>query len=92
MPDELVDVYMKATKQPLAKGKKTHDYQVTEKKTGNLLGAIRWYGPWRGYCFFPACGVVFDAGCLCQIADWLSELKCNYKEYRALLKCGTGGV
>ncbi len=82
MPDEMNGVYMKATKQPLVKSKKTHDYLVTEKETGNLLGSISWHGPWRRYCFFPACGVVFDAGCLCQIEDWILELMTIYKEQK----------
>ena len=79
MPETLMGKYMQAVIQPPEKGKKTRAYQVTEIGADNFLGAIRWYAPWRGYCFFPACGTVFDGGCLLQLSDWLYELNAAHR-------------
>lgn len=35
---------------------------------GQHLGVTKWYAPWRRFCFFPAGGVLFDAGCMQEIA------------------------
>lgn len=34
------------------------------------LGAIKWFGRWRRYCFFPGSNTVFDTGCLEEIANF----------------------
>jgi hypothetical protein len=36
---------------------KTQVWDVLSKKDKSVLGTIKWYAPWRQYCFFPACGV-----------------------------------
>ena len=82
MPETLEGKYMRADVQPPEPGKKTRGYRVSEKATGGQLGMVRWYGPWRGYCFFPACGVVFDGGCLTQIVEWLVTLNAAHKAAR----------
>ena len=35
------------------------------------LGQIRWYAPWRKYAFFANSQMLFDAGCLEEIANFL---------------------
>ncbi len=37
-----------------------------------VLGSIRWYAPWRKYCFYCSAlqCVVFDVNCLREIADF----------------------
>ena len=37
-----------------------------------VLGIIRWYAPWRKYCFYTLEGgaMVFDVNCLREIADF----------------------
>ena len=37
-----------------------------------VLGSIRWYAPWRKYCFYTLEGgaMVFDVNCLREIADF----------------------
>jgi hypothetical protein len=82
MPETLTGKYMRADIQPSEPRKRTRDYLVSEKKTGGQLGVIRWYGPWRGYCFFPSWDVVFDGGCLTQIVDWLVTLNAAHKAAR----------
>lgn len=42
-----------------------------DTQTGLVLGEIRWYGPWRRYCFFPSDGTLFDASCLIEITAFI---------------------
>ena len=46
---------------------KTKIIQVLNRNHGDWLGEIRWYGPWRQYCFMPASDAVFNKGCLNDI-------------------------
>jgi hypothetical protein len=41
------------------------------------LGEIRWYGPWRQYCYYPPIESIFSAGCLQDIADFIKQLMDN---------------
>lgn len=53
---------------------KTMVWQVISKKSGNLLGQIAWYGPWRQYAFFPVpADVLFNAECLGDIKAFLEN-------------------
>lgn len=58
------------------KGKKTLVYRVVNNKWGDELGQIRWYGPWRAYCFFVGQGreTVWSAGCLRDIQDAMNKI------------------
>lgn len=61
-------------------GRKTYICTITEKADEfNHLGEIKWYPPWRGYCFYPAYQTVFDTGCLGKIYDWVVELNLHHK-------------
>lgn len=72
--------YMHLVEQPTPVERKTAIYEVRENVGDALLGHIKWYGPWRGFCWFPACGTVFDAGCLSQIIEWIKTLNTQHKE------------
>ena len=41
---------------------------------GEELGEIKWYGPWRAYCYFPPSLAVYSAGCLQDIASFIGQL------------------
>ena len=45
------------------KGKTTR-WEVRNKHNGALLGLVKWYPPWRQYCFYPNADAVFSHGCL----------------------------
>jgi hypothetical protein len=65
---------------------KTKCFWVKNKLTGYLLGAIKWYAPWRKYCFFvDTTGLVFDAGCLADIQEFMNglmaERRANYETH-----------
>lgn len=40
-----------------------------------VLGEVKWYGPWRQYCFFPDGYTVFSAGCMDDINDFMRNLR-----------------
>jgi len=61
---------------------KSKRYIVRSNKSGGLLGGITWYAPWGQYCFMAnfSCDVVFSAGCLADIADFIKHLMDEGKE------------
>lgn len=54
--------------------RKTPTVRVLSKRSGEELGAIVWYGPWRQFCFFPAVGTIFNTGCMTDIQAKIAEL------------------
>lgn len=55
-------------------GKKTEMYEILSISRDALLGYIKWYGPWRQYCFFPECDTIFNKGCLNTINEFINKL------------------
>lgn len=53
---------------------KTKAYNVVSKVSQDVLGEVRWYGPWRRYCFFPGDSMLFDYACLTEINTFLFAL------------------
>ena len=47
----------------------TKRFSVTEK-SGSKLGEIRWFAPWRKYCFFTN-NVVLEEVCMADISEFL---------------------
>ena len=37
------------------------------------LGNIAWFGRWRRYVFFPQQGMLFDAACLRELAEFMES-------------------
>jgi len=58
----------------LKPGRKTHTYTVVNKTRGDILGSIKWYGPWRKFCFFPSASTVWSVDCLKDISGVLGSL------------------
>ena len=50
---------------------KTWKYRVANSAT--KLGEVKWYAPWRRYCFFPSGSVLFDASCLREITMFMDS-------------------
>lgn len=59
--------YMTATEQPRLPRRVTSSFVITDRH-GGTLGAVEWYGAWRGYCFFPEGRPVFNPDCLQRLA------------------------
>lgn len=56
-------------------GRKTPIIVVRSLSSGTELGQVRWYGPWRQFCFHPACQTIFNVGCMTEIQNVIAELK-----------------
>lgn len=55
-------------------GRKTPIVYVCSKRTGAALGQIRWYGPWRQFCFYPEPATIFNKGCMVEIQNQIGLL------------------
>lgn len=38
-----------------------------------MLGEIRWYAPWRRYCFYPKDNTLFDRNCLLEVIAMIDQ-------------------
>lgn len=55
----------------------TKQFTIQPKNSSDInesLGLIKWYSPWRRYCFHPANQTIFDSKCLSNINDFISSL------------------
>ncbi|MBE3049608.1 hypothetical protein IMZ48_45365 [Candidatus Bathyarchaeota archaeon] len=66
---ELVGKHIAIHLQTVAGGRT--DYYSVTKRLGGLLGWVRWYGPWRCWCFLPCEGTVWSADCLEDIVRFI---------------------
>jgi len=64
-------IFEKAAQQPA----KTSAWECKNAKSGTVLGIVKWYGPWRRYCYFPTVQAVYSAGCLNDITHFIEQLK-----------------
>jgi len=58
---------------------KTVVYECRNNRSGEVLGEVKWYGPWRQYCFHVAGGApyttaIFNVGCMKDICDFIEQL------------------
>lgn len=58
-------------------------YDVTNRRSGQLLGTIRWFGAWRQYVFAPAAQTLYSAGCLVDVAAFMHEKRDERKAAKA---------
>jgi hypothetical protein len=77
---------------------KTKQFAVKNKTSDFILGYVKWHGPWRRYCFFiDRPDLVFDAGCLAEICDFINKLMLERKTEKsnnqmALAKVGVAAL
>lgn len=53
---------------------KTDVYAVMTKDNETELGIIKWYAPWRQYCFIPDDNTIYSRGCITDINDFIERL------------------
>jgi hypothetical protein len=53
---------------------KTTVWTIHNNITNDILGKIKWYGPWRQYCLHTIDNVVFNDGCLSDIIRFIKQL------------------
>ena len=58
---------------------KTEIFNILSKSSGFILGQIKWYGPWRQYCFFPSPHSVFNNSCMNDIIKFINILMMDRK-------------
>lgn len=68
MTKEKISSYLNFS-EPVKISKRTVVVKVSNARSKDRLGEIRWYGPWRQYCFYPVHATIFNRGCLREIAD-----------------------
>jgi len=60
---------------------KTKQFAVRNKLSEFILGYVKWHAPWRRHCFCTVANfLVFDAGCLSDIHDFINNLMLERKE------------
>ena len=59
---------------------KTRNWTVTANEGGAVLGIVKWYIPWRKYCFFPERNCVFEQDCLRDIAEFCEVRTKTHRE------------
>lgn len=63
---------------------KTNIYSIINKMDSSVhLGYIKWFGPWRKYCFYPTSGTVWDTKCLAGVVFFINELMAARKADKA---------
>ena len=65
--------YICVTRAPKDPKRKTTIFEIRNKRSGDMLGDVKWYGPWRQFCFFPLAGTVWSNGCLYDIKDVIAK-------------------
>ena len=61
---------------------KTLIFRVTNSKSGEVIGTIKWATNFRKYAFWPHDETYYDAGCLKDIADFITKLMDERKKQR----------
>ena len=65
--------YIQFVKRATTDKRITSVWRCKNRKSGQELGIVRWYAPWRKYCYFPTSQAVYSPGCLEDIADFISK-------------------
>lgn len=76
--------YIQFLLQPRDPKKKTLTWVVVDL-AGSGIGVVKWYAPWRRYCFFPDLNTVFEEKCLNEISDFIFTHTTAHKRARHTL-------
>ena len=58
----------------IAEKPKTSVFSIVSKRYGDELGIVKWYAPWRQYCFFPSEETIWNRGCLREVNEFIQKL------------------
>jgi len=53
---------------------KTSVWHCLSQSNHAVLGVVKWYGPWRQYCFMPEPNTVFNISCNNDINEFIQGL------------------
>jgi hypothetical protein len=68
------DEWIDFEEQPIPPERKTRIVTVRNRRSKTALGELKWYGPWRQYCFFPQSYTIFNVTCMARIAREVREM------------------
>ena len=60
--------------------KKTKEFLIMNSSKEIQIGVIKWYSPWRQYCFFPENETIFNIDCLKNIEYFIKDLMIERKK------------
>ena len=63
----------------IEKKPKTSVFSVVNKKYGDLLGIVRWHGPWRGYVLDIQEKTIWSIGCMKDVTGFMLGLMIGRK-------------
>lgn len=46
----------------------------SKRAYGHELGIVKWYAPWRQYCYFPTNDTIYNGSCLEDIKYFMKQL------------------
>ena len=72
--------FIRFNQAPTPPERKTLIWHIVANDGGDILGSIKWYGPWRKYCFFPFGNGVFEWVCLREIAGFCERKTREHKK------------
>ena len=64
----------------MAPGTKTDLWAIRALDGSGDLGAVKWFGAWRKYCFFPCDGTLYEQDCLRDIATFCETATAEYRQ------------
>lgn len=62
--------------------RKTDSWEVWSLESATHLGTVRWWSPWRRYCFYPRAGTVWEQDCLRSIATFIENATAEQRKGR----------
>jgi hypothetical protein len=63
--------YFEVRELPLRSGRKLPQYELVNKRSGERIGLVEWYGAWRQFVFCPEECTVWSVGCLMDVREVL---------------------
>ena len=59
---------------------KTAVFLILTNSRHEVLGFVKWYAPWRQYCFFPDKDTIYSRGCMREINEFINFLMMDRKK------------
>jgi hypothetical protein len=67
--------------EPRRRGRKTDLWHVWSLRTPPAhLGVVYWFGPWRGYAFYPESQTIFEQDCLRDLAEFVESQTVQHRK------------
>jgi hypothetical protein len=54
--------------------KEEEGWACRNNRSSEQLGVVKWYAPWRQYCYHPTIQAVYSQSCLDDISDFLEHV------------------